>query len=231
MISKANQMTFYILCILTLSWISLPGFTDEAALYDLAPADSAFLRIINLQLDQSVAGHGDAIAGKNALILYIENKRLSTEGYCSASEFIYLPAGTTEQEINAIPWKGSLQANKAYSLLISDKSVTLLEDYRAEDSRRGMLVVYNFSDYPRVSLQTAQSARSVLAHIPAGASAARVINPLKSAFEVIDSSNSEAVSLALTEAMIFQPGILSSLFICSDQGGVFTHWADKLGAR
>lgn len=231
MISQTNKTTSYILAILALSWISLPGLTDEAALYDLAPADSAFLRIINLRSDQSVAAHADAIASKNALMLDIENKRLSTAGYCSASEFIYLPAGTTEQKINGIPWKGSLQANKAYSLLISDKSATLLEDYRAEDSRRGMLVVYNFSDYPRVSVQTAQSARSVLAHIPAGASAARVINPLKSAFEIIDSDNSEGASLARTEAMIFQPGIMSSLFICSDQGGVFTRWADRLGAR
>lgn len=221
MINRPQPSAIRLLQTLILSCLSFSSFANEAALYDLAPPDSAFLRIINLQKNTTT----------EEIALHIGNKRLSTGAYCSASEFIYLPAGDYSQQMNGLLWKGILQPGKAYSLLVGDKTVTLLKDYRAEDSRRGMLVVYNFSNRSKLSLTTAKSARPVLTHIRQNASAARGINPLKSAFSVVDSGDIEAVSLALTKAMIFQPGVLSSLFICSDQSGLFTRWADRVGGR
>ena len=244
MSNPAQRITTRLIQALVLSCISFSGLSDEAGLYDLAPPGSAFLRIINLQKNSP----------KGMLTLRIERKSLSADGYCSASRFIYLPPGDYGKQINGLAWKGSLGPDQAYSLLIADKSVTLVKDYRADDSRRGMLAVYNFSSRPRLSLHAGKLARPVLANIPQGASAARGINPLKSAFSVVDSDEAtakykrhkeykrdkeyrernegnEAKSLATTQPMIFQPGVLSTLFICSGEEGLFTRWADKVGGH
>jgi hypothetical protein len=221
MTNQSQQLIIRLIQALALCSFAFPSLANEAALYDLAPPNSAFLRIINLQKNNPT----------DPITLRIENKRLSTKAYCSASDFIYLAAGERSQDVNGLPWKGILQPDQAYSLLVADESVTLLKDYRAVDSRRGMLVVYNFSDRPRLSLKTAKSALPVLTNIPQVASAARGINPLKSAFSVVDSTDIEGLSLAVTEAMIFQPGVLSSLFVCSDQSGMFTRWADRVGGH
>ena len=203
---------------LAFSCLAFASLADEAALYDLAPPGSAFLRIINLQKSKP----------DEPITVRIQAKRLTAEVYCSASKFIYLPAGAYNQRVAGLRWKGSLQAGKGYSLLLADNNATLLRDYRAENSRRGMLAVYNFSNRSQVSLQTAKSARPVLSNISQMAAAARPINPLKSAFSVVDSTATEEV-IAQTEAMIFQPGVLSSLFICNDQSGLFARWADPAG--
>lgn len=207
-----------------LAFFAVSSLADEAALYDLAPEGSAFLRIIDLRKSTS-----DNLSS-NRLTLRIKNKRLSTAAYCSASKFIYLPAGAYHEEINGIHWKGALKPNKAYSLVVDNNSAKLLTDYRADNSRRAVLAVYNFSDYSQLSLETARSAQLVFNSIPQGQSTARAINPLKSAFAVIDQKDIENKSLAVTDAMIFQPGVLSSLFICADKEGVYTRWADSLGA-
>lgn len=207
-----------------LVFFTVSSLADEAALYDLAPEGSAFLRIIDLRKSTS-----DNLS-PDRLTLRIKDKRLSTAAYCSASEFIYLPAGAYRKEINGIHWKGALEPNKAYSLVVDNNSAKLLTDYRADNSRRAVLAVYNFSDYAQLSLETARSAQLVFNSIPQGQSTARAINPLKSAFAVIDQKDIENKSLAVTDAMIFQPGVLSSLFICADKEGVYTRWADSLGA-
>ena len=227
MSNPAQRITSTLIQALVLSCISFSGLSDEAGLYDLAPPGSAFLRIINLQKNSP----------EEMITLRIEGKPLSTDSYCSASRFIYLPPGDYGKEINGLLWKGSLEPDQAYSLLVANKSVSLVKDYRADDSRRGMLVVYNFSNRPYLNLHAGTLARPVLTDIPQGASAARGINPLKSAFSVVDSAGPESTerterkSLAVTQAMIFQPGVLSTLFICSAEEGLFTRWADKVGGR
>ena len=222
---KIAQIILGLIQVLTLSGLSFASLVNEAALYDLAPPDAAFLRVINLQKNTASSG------SNQNLTLLIEGKNLSTAGYCSASKFVYLPAGEYNEQVSGSRWRASLGAGKAYSLLVGDDSVTLVEDYRAKDSRRGMLVVYNFSSYSSLNLQTAQSARSVLSNIAQEKSGARAINPLKSAFSVVDSADTRGTSLTVTEAMIFQPGVLSSLFICTNPSGMFTHWADRAGGR
>ena len=211
--------------ILLFSGISFCSLADEAALYDLAPQGSAFLRIIDLRKE-----HIDKPMPER-LTLPIQNKRLSTVGYCSASEFIYLPAGDYRKEINAMLWRAELEPDQAYSLLIADDSLRLLRDYPVTDSRRAMLAVYNFSPFSTVSLNTAKSARTVFATIPQGESVAREINPLKSAFTVVNRGDRENTHLAVTAPMIFQPGVLSSLFICNDRSGIFTRWAYSMGGQ
>ena len=221
MVNK-QQRTVWILN-LVLAFFTLSSLADEAALYDLAPEDSAFLRIIDLR--KTTADN----LSPDRLTLRIKDKRLSTAAYCSASTFIYLPAGAYQKEINGLPWKGVLEPNKAYSLVVDDRSVRLLVGYRADNARRAVLAVYNFSNYAQLGLQTAGSARPVFTSIPQGESSARAINPLKSAFAVVDQVDSDNKNLAVTDAMIFQPGVLSSLFICAGEEGVFTRWADRLG--
>jgi hypothetical protein len=202
---------------------SFSSSANEAALYDLAPEGSAFLRVIDLR--KSTPNN----LSPGRLTIRIKSKRLSTAAYCSASEFIYLPSGEYRKQVNGVAWKGALEPNKAYSLVVDNESVRLLEDYRAEDSRRAVLAVYNFSRFPQLALQTDGSRRSVFTGISIGESSARAINPLKSAFAVIDVADVDGNSLAVTDAMIFQSGVLSSLFICEGDKGVFTRWADRVG--
>ncbi len=202
--------------------ISVNSLANEAALYDLAPKDSAFLRVIDLRNEQR---------SPEKLIVRVKGKRLSTESYCSSSAFIYLPSGTYGDKINGLLWKGTLKPNQAYSLVVDNSSVRLIDDYLVADSRRALLAVHNYSYLSQVGLQTAKSAHPVFVNIPRGETSARVINPLKSAFVVVENRGAEAVKMVATQAIIFQPGVLSSLFICADQAGIFTRWADSMGAQ
>ena len=208
---------------LLLSGISVGSLANEAALYDLAPEGSAFIRIIDLR------EQGRDQSASNKLRLKFQNKRLSAEAYCSASEFIYVKPGEYRQKINGMLWEGTLEPNQAYSLVVANNLLKLLKDFRAEDSRRGVLAVYNFSGRSDLGLNTALSARSVFAGIPQGQSVARAINPLKSAFVVVGSSAGERENLAATDPMIFQAGVLSSLFICAEHSGIVARWANSMG--
>jgi len=202
---------------------SLRSLANEAALYDLAPEGSAFLRLIDLR--KSTADN----LSPDRLTLRIQDKRLSTAAYCSASEFIYLPSGEYREPVNGLSWKGSLEPNKAYSLVVDNRSVRLLEDYRAADTRRAVLAMYNFSSFSQLDLQTDRSARPVFTAIAQGESTARPINPFKSAFAVVNSAAADGNSLAVTDEMIFQSGVLASLFVCDGDKGVFTRWVNRLG--
>jgi hypothetical protein len=210
---------------LVFSCISFSSWADEAALYDLAPKGSAFLRIINLR------EHSSDRPYNNRLTLRIQNKHISTDAYCSASEFIYVTPGEYRKKINGLQWEGTLEPDKAYALVVEDNSVRLLKDYRAQDSRRAVLAVHNFSKLSQLDLETATSARSVFENIPQGGSVARAINPLKSAFSVIQRTAGKKERITVTDPMIFQSGVLSSLFICGDQSELVVHWADRMGNR
>ena len=213
---------------LLISLMSFKSLANEAALYDLAPQGSAFLRIIDLRKNSP-----DSLLPKSAskITLNIKGKSLSAEAYCSASEFIYLPPGEYRKNINGLPWRDSLEAGQAYSLVVDNHSARLLKDYRAEDSRRAVLAVYNFSNLSQLDLVTAKSARPVFSSIPQGESIARLINPLKIAFNLIDRTDPNGKNIAVIDGIIFQPAVLSSLFICEDKQGVFTRWADRVGGQ
>ena len=224
-----KQLTFLtFLMHFLLCCISFKSLANEAALYDLAPPGSAFLRVIDLRKNNP---YNVASESSSKITLRIEGKSLSTQAYCSASEFIYLPPGEYRKKVNGLQWRGSLEAEQAYSLVVDAHSARLLKDYRAADSRRAVLAVYNFSNLAQLDLVTARSARPVFTSIPQGESTAREINPLKIAFNLIDRTDPGGKSIAVIDAMIFQPAVLSSLFICQDQRGVFTRWADRLGGR
>lgn len=220
-----KQSVIGLIVSLLLSCISFASLANEAALYDLAPQGSAFIRIVNLR-EQSPNQ-----STPNKLRLKFHRKGLSAEGYCSASKFIYVAPGEYRQKTNGMLWEGTLEANQAYSLVVANNSLKLLEDYRAEDSRRGVFAVYNFSGRSDLGLNTALSARPVFAGIPQGQSVARAINPLKSAFVVVDSTAGESESLAVTDPIIFQAGVLSSLFICAEQSRIVARWVDSMVGR
>lgn len=225
--ASPQQKTFLLLLVhLLFSCISFKSLANEAALYDLAPPGSAFLRVIDLRKNSP-----DSLSGQSSskITLRIKGKSISTDAYCSASGFIHLSPGEYSKQINGLQWRGFLEANQAYSLVVDNYSVRLLKDYRPRDPRRALLAVYNFSYLTQLGLVTARSARSVFANLPRGESVAREINPLKITFNLVDQADPGSDSITVTDAMIFQPGVLSSLFICVDQQGLFTRWADRVG--
>ena len=193
-------------------------YADEAALYDKAPANAAFVRVLNIQ--------------ENALQLSLGGKPLNVSGFCRASEYVYLKAGDYQLAgEQAQAWQGSFEAGRVYSLVTSSAGVTLLGESLFSNPRRAQLSVYNLAQAGSLDIKTNPGARQVFTKLGAGDRQPRPVNPIKVSLSVF--SHSEAVGpaamkLADAETTILQAGSTSSLLICSrageTQANTETHW-------
>ncbi len=182
-------------------------FADEAALYDKAPKDAVFVRLLNTQ--------------KRALHLSLGGKPLKASGFCRGSDYIYLKAGayqlaSDQPQQQSLDWKGSLEMGRVYSLVASDNGVSLLSEPRFDDPRRAQLSVYNLTDAGALDIQTNPGARPVFVSIDAGTRQSRSVNPIKVSLNVLhhgEPKSRAAVKLADAGMTILQAGAPSSLSV------------------
>lgn len=184
---------------------------DEAALYDKAPEGSAFVRLIN--------------ATGAPLSVKIGDKQLKAAEHCQASDYIYLAQGKYKIDSAAAQWQGDLKQDKAYTLVVSNNGTTAYEQELFRDARKGLLAVYNLSSQP-LSVITTRGNKPVFPNMPAKDYNARKVNPIKIQLSIRASENSAQAA----EAVIFQPGITSSLLVCDDAGQaesqLISHWVN-----
>ena len=175
-------------------------------MYDLAPEGSSFVRLINVQQDTAE--------------LKIEKKRIVETQFCRASDYVYFPAGFYAGEISGISWQAEFLAGVTYSVVVKVNEITVIQEEKLENRRKGLLVVYNFSDINTLSVQTTKGARPVLNYIQQSTFASRAVNPIKIALSVLAGGD-----IALdAEDIIFQSAMISSLFICSQNNLLISRW-------
>jgi hypothetical protein len=196
-----------LIVMLMLLAVCMMSNADDAALYDKAPKGSSFIRVISLSTTPMSVRLGD--------------RNIQAQSYCSASEFLYLPAGQYSQTIGDISWSGEFEEDGIYSLVISDAEIWLLKEPKATHSRKGVLAVYNFSDYQSISVRTSEGGRLVFRELPKGQLVYRQVNPIKIGL----SAYADEQRLHDSAPVIFQTRVLSSLFICGQEKSLESHWA------
>lgn len=195
---------FILLCLFSASRLQ----AGEAELYDEAPKDSAFIRLINLT--------------SAAIELEIGNTIIAVTDHCYASDYVYLPAGEYMVSNQAGNWRGQLEPDRAYSLIVAATGARLEPEQRFSSARKGLLAVYNFSPNS-ISVKTTGTGKPVFAEMARGTKKARQVNPIKIQLTVYvkHEGSMDAASI------IFQAGVISSLLVCHDGSKTVVNWSDN----
>jgi alginate O-acetyltransferase complex protein AlgF len=138
----------------------LLGFAvaQETGLYDPAPpADSAFVRVINMP--------AATLGGKAVTAL---------KG--AASSYVVIPQGDFAAKLGTATSKLKVEAGKFYSVVNVGNKVTLLTDQAAENRAKALLTIYNLSKSATVDLKTADGKTVVVAGVKTGESGSRTVN-------------------------------------------------------
>ncbi|MGH1374050.1 MAG: alginate O-acetyltransferase AlgF [Cellvibrionaceae bacterium] len=182
---------------------------DERALYELAPENSAFVRLINLT-DQKQS-------------LRLNEIELSVDGYCSASSYKPIGAGAYPASLvgGGQQTASVVAENLAYSFVVDQAGVTVFVDKVIESPRKSLLSIYNFTSSDDLSLKTSDGKFSVFSALNRGDYAYREINPIKVSFSVFSLEE----KLMDVETTIFERGVVSSLLLCDDSDSLASTWA------
>jgi alginate O-acetyltransferase complex protein AlgF len=138
----------------------LLGFAlaQDTGLYDPAPpADSAFVRVINVP--------AATLGGKTVTAL---------KG--AASSYVVIPQGEFAAKIGATTNKLKVEAGKFYSIVTTGSKVTLLTDQAAENPAKALLTIYNLSKSASIDLKTADGKTAVVAGVKTSESGSRTVN-------------------------------------------------------
>lgn len=184
-------------------------YAGESELYDLAPENSAFIRIIN--------------AEEHTPDVTIGNTLLPAAKTCSAGNYIYLPGGQHTLTALGKSWQYTLQSNIAYSLIITKGQHTLMAREIFSDKRRALLEVYNLTPEKDISIKTTLNKKPVFNNVSTLSHDARPINPLR----IELSGYNRDIKLFDAKPVIFQSGRSSSLFICQLNDQYVTNWSQQ----
>jgi alginate O-acetyltransferase complex protein AlgF len=134
------------------------ALAQDTGLYDPAPpADSAFVRVINVPA--ATLGGKAVIALKGA-----------------ASPYVVIPQGEFAAKLGMTTSKLKVEAGKFYSVVNIGSKVTLLTDQAAENRAKALLTIYNLSKSATVDLKTADGKTAVVAGVKTGESGSRAVN-------------------------------------------------------
>jgi len=186
--------------------VAISSEVDERALYDLAPENSSFVRLINLTASPQR--------------IRLDNVTLSVPSYCSASGYKPIHAGDYPLRLGTKELMTSMDSNLAYSLVVDKSGVTLVADTMVKSPRKSLVSVYNFTSVSELSVKTADGKHSVFSNLASGDSASREINPVKVNFAVF----SAVEKLSDVDATIFERGVASTLLLCGDEDSIRTQW-------
>lgn len=181
---------------------------DEAALYDNAPADSAFVRLINNDGDKAVSAK-------------VGEKLLVSKAYCQASDYEYVTAGNYELMIDDKDWAGHLQANKSYTFVVNETQLAVIEEDVFNNPKKGQFSTYNLTDKDSIAVKTKDGKKAVFPEVPGNAYVSREVNPIKIGLSVYEADK----PLADIAATRFQRGQSNNLFVCGSQNTYQTSWA------
>jgi alginate O-acetyltransferase complex protein AlgF len=134
------------------------ALAQDTGLYDPAPpADSAFVRVINVPV--ATLGGKAVTALKGA-----------------ASAYVVIPQGEFAAKLGTTTSKLKVEAGKFYSVVNIGSKATLLTDQAAENRAKALLTIYNLSKSATVDLKTADGKTAVVAGVKTGESGSRAVN-------------------------------------------------------
>ncbi len=181
---------------------------DEAALYDLAPADAAFIRIINIDTDSAITAS-------------VSDKSVTSEGYCQASNYEYISAGTYELTIDEKNWKGDFKEAKTYTFVISKTALSVIEDDLFKNPKKGQFAAYNLTDKQTISVKTKDGKKSIFKEVTENQHVSREVNPIKIGLSIYEAE----IMLLEADTAKFQRGKSKNLFVCGKENNYVTTWA------
>lgn len=142
---------------------------SNADLYDaVAPADSAFVRIINLSNSTISATLTGKVNPQRIAVNQLGNYRFVTPGKHKVS--------TEKTSIDL-----DLKANSAVTLVYENNQLTLINDQFSNEPRKAQIAFYNLTNQP-LALKTADGKQEVISTLNKNQTASRKINEIKIAF-------------------------------------------------
>ncbi len=205
-ISRFSSLCGLTMLALTCVSGSLLADSQDSALYDLAPEGAAFVRVINLRQSASEVALAD--------------QSLKIDEYCSASRYHYFSAGDYQVLSRSLQLSARLDSHSAYSIVIEDDQISLINDAYVQDRKLSLVSAYNFSQSKSLALKTADGKHTVFSDLNPLEQKSRTINPVKAQFSLF----LDNLSVLEVKPIIFERGVASSLLICGDDEPVKSRW-------
>lgn len=173
-----------------------------------APPGSAFIRVFNA---------GDA----DDLEVRVGNETIADVGAWKASEFIFVPGGTHQVSGGGAAKSVTLNADRYYTAVIGGGDVRLLDNDNTGSKLKALVILYNLTGSPGLSLRTQDGGTVVIPDVASDASGKREVNPAKVQLAVYKGDQ----KLGDVPPVSFTRGQAFSLFVVGDAGTPRMAWA------
>jgi alginate O-acetyltransferase complex protein AlgF len=141
----------------------------NAALYDaVAPAGSAYLRVLNLSPDAAEL----IVSGKTAA-QKINGGQLGN--------YLFVAPGAHKVTVNQSSLELNLPAKSALSLVFDGNSLLQIADNYVEDTKKAQIAFYNLTDQP-LTLKTLDGKHAIVDSVTPNQSGTRMVNEIKIGF-------------------------------------------------
>ncbi|AUF95882.1 alginate O-acetyltransferase complex protein AlgF [Pseudomonas sp. BIGb0278] len=151
----------------------------NADLYDaVAPADSAFVRVLNL----SQSNIDVSLSGK-------VNPQKVAAGQLSGYRFI--PAGTHKIAVGGKAIEPQLKANAASTVVYDGKQLKLIADKYVNEPKKAQIAFYNLSD-KQAALKTVDGKHVIVDPLSNGQTGSRMVNEIKIGFAAYEAEQKVA---------------------------------------
>lgn len=195
----------YFLIFFSISLLGFSVFPQENGLYgSKAPEDKAFVRVFN-----NTGTKIPEISVGTLLFKNISTDEISV--YRPISPGIYL-LKYQNGETELIP-----QTGQFFTIIISNDSLTLLQDERHDDNVDSQLVLYNVSETSSISLKTSDKATTVISVVEPYNSRVVTVNPVDVNLAVF----SEEEKISNVGSINLQSGQSYSIFVLQKDDDVF----------
>lgn len=182
---------------------------NDAALYGpAAPAGSAFVRVFNA-------------SDNPELEVRVGDEVLTDIPPWNVSDFVFLPAGDHAVVAGDQRHSSTLAAGRYYTAVAGPDRLQLLENAYPENRLKAVVILYNLTDAPSLSLHTQDGGTEVIGAVAAAEQGQREVNPAPVQFAVHDQDGpvADAPSVRLARGRVF------SLFALGDTERPRLVWA------
>lgn len=147
--------------------LSIPAMAQDEALYDpAAPAGSAFVRFIN-------AGQDEIFQAPT-----VSGKTYEKVGFHGVSPYYPVKAGKIAAGLGGAMSTEKIESGAFYTVILNGVTLSTIKDEPITDVTKAMILFYNLSTRPNLSLKTEDGKVEIVAATEPGKSGFRAINPV-----------------------------------------------------
>lgn len=177
-----------------------PAPADEGNLYGpAAPEGSAFIRVVN-------ASERDDVAAR------VGPETISDIPAWSASEFVFLPAGSHSLSVGTQSQPVSLKSGRYYTAVADARGIRVVDNERYDNRLKALVILYNFTSRPGLSLKTSDGRTSLIESVSPDAYGTREVNAAKVTLGVFEGGR----RIGETPPLHLVRGRAVSLFVLGD---------------